>query len=252
MSRIVISLLLMINVSSLSAQQIADFSANYLVRYNNIQAAELKQTLETQTDGTRLYTSKMQAKGVFAYIKPDVVTETSLWQQNKDVIEPLHYQYERTGGKKDKYLSMDFDWGKQLVAIDDKKHPWQLKLQPETLDKLVYQIALMQDLKADKTSLDYTIADGGKLKTYNIGIIGEEVIETPLGKIKTIKFTRIKNIDKKRKTTLWCAPALNYLPVQIEHVEKHGTTYTAVLRRLKGLDTTDAFERKIPKKSFHK
>jgi hypothetical protein len=250
MQRIILSLLLMISVSNLSAQQITDFSANYLVRYNNIQAAELKQTLETQADGTRLYTSTMKAKGVFSYIKPDIITETSLWHLQNGEIQPLNYSYRRTGGKKEKQLTMRFDWTAMAVDIDDKKHPWQLDLRPKTLDKLVYQIALMQDLNEGKQHFDYTIADGGKLKTYNIGMIGEEVIETPLGKIETIKFTRIKNIDKKRKTTLWCAPALNYLPVKIEHVEKHGTTYTAFLRRLKGIDKTNAFKRKIQKPAF--
>ncbi len=244
MKRIVISLLLLLSSTSLTAQQIADFSANYSVKFNGIQAAELKQSLATNEDGTRLYSSTMQAKGVFSFIKPDVITETSLWQAESGEIQPLNYSYQRTGGKKEKQLTMLFDWSNMTVDIDDKKQPWTLKLQPHTLDKLVYQIALMQDLNEGKSQFDYTIADGGKLKTYNIGVIGEETITTPLGKITTVKFTRIKNVDKKRKTTLWCAPELNYLPVQIEHVEKDGTTYTAALRRLKGIDYSNAFTKK--------
>jgi hypothetical protein len=102
MRRIVTSLLLLLSSTSLTAQQIADFSTNYLVRFNGIQAAELKQTLETNEDGTRLYSSQMRAKGVFAYIKPDVITESSLWHLQNDQIQPLNYSYERTGGKKRK------------------------------------------------------------------------------------------------------------------------------------------------------
>ena len=234
----------------MAAQQIADFSANYLVRYNNIQAAELKQTLSTQEDGTRLYTSRTKAKGVFAYIKPDVISETSLWRLEDNVIQPLNYSYQRTGGKKEKLLTMLFDWSAMTVDIDDKKQPWTLNVKPNTLDKLVYQLALMRDLIEGKESFNYTIADGGKLKTYNIGIIGKETLKTPLGEVDTVKFTRIKNIDSKRKTILWCAPELNYLPVQIEHVEKDGTTYTAVLRRLRGMDSSGVFKNKVEEQPF--
>jgi hypothetical protein len=250
MRRIVTSLLLLLSSTSLTAQQIADFSANYLVRFNGIQAAELKQTLETNEDGTRLYSSQMRAKGVFAYIKPDVITESSLWHLQNDQIQPLNYSYERTGGKKEKQLTMLFDWSAMTVHIDDKKQPWTLKLKPNTLDKLVYQIALMRDLNKNKQKLDYTIADGGKLKIYNIGMVGEETLKTTLGEIDTIKFTRVKNVDSKRKTTLWCSPKLGYLPVQIEHVDKDGSTFTAVLRRLKGMDYSKAFKKTIEHKRF--
>jgi hypothetical protein len=152
--------------------------------------------------------------------------------------------------KKEKQLTMLFDWSAMTVHIDDKKQPWTLKLKPNTLDKLVYQIALMRDLNKNKQKLDYTIADGGKLKIYNIGMVGEETLKTTLGEIDTIKFTRVKNVDSKRKTTLWCSPKLGYLPVQIEHVDKDGSTFTAVLRRLKGMDYSKAFKKTIEHKRF--
>ena len=135
---------------------------------------------------------------------------------------------------------MDFDWQKNLVSIDDKKHPWQLELEPGTLDKLVYQISLMKDLKRGIKSIDYRIADGGKLKTYHITVLGKETITTPMGHIETIKLTRHREKPSDRETTLWCAPALNYLPVKLEHIEDD-TSFTAVLRRLKGIDTDTAF-----------
>ena len=128
------------------------------------------------------------------------------------------------------------------VFIDDKKKPWQLKIEQNTLDKLVYQLALMSDLADNKTLLNYRIADGGKLKDYKIKILDEEIITTPLGRINTIKLTRERVRSKGRETTLWCAPALNYLPVKLEHTEKGGSIFTAVLRRLKGIATEDAFK----------
>jgi hypothetical protein len=157
-----------------------------------------------------------------------------------DSVQPQLYRYRRTGGKKEKDLQLKFDWSHMLVNIDDKKHPWQLKVEANTLDKLVYQISLMRDLQSQQKQFVYLIADVGKLKTYHINILAEETITTPLGKIKTIRLTRERNKPKDRQTTLWCAPELHYLPVKLEHIED-GTRFTAMLKSLKGIDNPNAF-----------
>lgn len=225
----------------LAAQEIPDFSANYLVKLNGLQAGELKRNLSTNADGSRQFKSASKAKGVFSFFKPDLVEETSTWNFLGSQIRPQHYLYERTGGKKEKHMSLDFNWQTNQLSIDDKKQPWQLKLESGTLDKLVYQLALMSDLADEQTSFIYRIADGGKLKTYDIRIVEQEVITTPLGKIDTIKLIRYRDDKNKRQTILWCAPKLNYLPVKLEHTEKGGSVFTALLRKLKGMSTEDVF-----------
>jgi len=224
-----------------SAEPIPDFSANYLIRIEGVQAGELKRELETVDNGLRLFQSQTQAKGVFAFFKPEVVTETSLWSRQNDRILPQAYRYIREGGKKDKHMSLDFDWPNKRLYIDDKKKPWSLRLAQPTLDKLLYQLSLMSDLAAGKQRFHYMIADGGKLKRYDIQQIGQESISTPLGNIDTIKLIRKRDRPKDRQTTLWCAPGLHYLPVKLEHIEKDGTVFTAVLRRLKGIDGQNSF-----------
>jgi hypothetical protein len=94
----------------------------------------------------------------------------------------------------------------------------------------------MSDLAKDKQKFHYKIADGGKIKIYDITILGEEVITTPLGQFTAIKLLRKREGKKERKTTLWCAPSLNYLPVQLEHIEKDGTVFTATIKTLKGIE----------------
>jgi hypothetical protein len=240
MLRKVITFLLLMPLT-IAAQELPDFSANYQVMLNGIQAGDLKQRLSTNADGSRKFTSATQAQGLFAFFKPDLVEEISTWTMVDNKIQPRHYLYQRSGGKKDKYLKLDFNWQSQQLSIDDKNYPWQLALEPHTLDKLVYQLALMMDLDKGKNQYNYRIADGGKIKTYTIDVINEETVTTPLGKIKTIKLKRLRDETSKRQTVLWCAPALNYLPVKLEHTEKDGTVFTANLRRLKGISTDNIF-----------
>ncbi len=249
MNKFISILILTLSFHSSYANDIPDFSANYLVRLNGIQAGELKRSLITNSDNTRLFSSQSQAKGMFSFFKPDLVEESSTWVTQNNRIKPLSYLYQRTGGKKEKYMHLTFDWKRFILHIDDRIHPWSLKLTEPALDKLVYQIALMDDLASGKQTFSYQIADGGKIKTYDIRVIGKETISTPLGKIDTIVMTRERKRDNDRKTTLWCAPELYNLPVKLEHTEKSGARFTAVLRKLKGMDSSSAFESNTPSKS---
>ena len=228
------------------AYDIPDFSANYSINIDGIQAGQLKRTLSTQKDSSRIFKSETQAKGIFAFFKPDLVEETSIFKAENNSIIPQSYLYQRTKGKKDKYLKLNFDWANKQVHIDDKKHPWSLDIETKILDKLVYQLALMTDLAENKKQFNYQIADGGKIKIYNIIIIDHEVVTTPLGKIKTVKLMRQRDKASRRQTTLWCAPALDYLPVKLEHIEKDGAVFTAELRHLTGVQITDAFQPATP------
>lgn len=223
---------------SVMAKPLPDFEANYLVELNGIQAGELVQTLSSPTSDMRRLHTRTQARGVFAMFRSDVIEESSLWSYHQNKVRPYLYRYARTGGKKDKRLQLDFDWSANQVRIDDEEYPWELELQPATLDKMVYQLQIMHDLANGETDLDYLIADGGQLKTYEIIIEGTELIQTPLGTIKAIKLTRERDPESDRKTTLWCAPGLNYLPVKLEHVEKDNSRFTAILRQLKGMPLT--------------
>lgn len=221
------------------AQELDDYSAKYEIEMNGLQAGELTQQLETLTDGLHRFRSATKAKGVIAVFRRDTVKETSLWTVSRQQIKPRQYLYQRSGGKKDKYLRMDFDWRENSVHIDDKVHPWDLEIETGTLEKHIYQVQLRLDLlqNPEQNMFNYLIADGGRIKHYQIERLEQETITTPLGKIATVKFKRQRDrdSDKDRETTLWCAPELNYLPVKLEHIEKDGTKFTAVLRRIEGL-----------------
>ena len=242
MNKLALILICTFSPTCLFADPIPDFAANYSIHLNGIEAGELKRSLVTNNDGTRLFKSKTQAKGLFALLKPEVIIETSLWSGSEKLIKPLEYRYTRTGGRKNKHVALDFNWTTGQLYIDDAKRPWSLELENKTLDKLVYQLALMSDLEEKKVTFNYRIADGGKIKHYLITKMNQEVISTPMGKIEAIQLTRERSRPKDRKTTLWCAPALNYIPVMLEHIEKDGTIFTAKLRHLRGIGTDNAFE----------
>jgi hypothetical protein len=59
-------------------------------------------------------------------------------------------------------------------------------------------------------------------------VVGEETLELPAGTFDTVKITKLRS-NKKRETYIWCAPALNYLPVRIWQREKDDAEYLSEL-----------------------
>jgi len=196
----------------------------------------------TATDpGHYLYESRREPRGVLALLRGDIIVERSEGLRDaRDALRPLHYRYRRSGGSKDRKLSIDFAWNTATENILARGDRWRLSVPEGTLDKLIYVLALMRDLATGRTDLEYTIADGGKLKHYRFRRDGRERIETALGNYQTVRLQRIHHTNTTRATTLWFAPSLSYLPVRINHRDRHGTRISLGIEALTGIPHPDS------------
>jgi hypothetical protein len=207
------------------------FTAHYTLSKGIIDFGRTTRSLKLEKNGEYLFESDTEATGMFAWLLKGHIRERSYWRYKDGNVIPEKYIYERTGKKK-RHVELTFDWDKLTVINNINSDPWQMDIKPGTLDKLVYQVSLMLDLKQGKREFFYHIADGGKLKTYHIVTLGEEDVETPIGTFKTVKVTRA---DDKHTTILWCAEQLSYLPVKIEYSEDDDGPYTALIESLEGI-----------------
>ena len=214
-----------------------DFRASYTFTRNGMRVGEVKRSLRATSDGMYIYESVSEATGFMSLFINDKIIERSTWAYVKDKPQPLQYIYIRSGGKKKRNVKLSFDWAQGIVINTINNDPWQMPVPPDTQDKLVYQLTLMLDLRTGAKDLYYTIADGGKLKDYAFTVVGEETVDTPLGKLGAIK---IQRVDDKRNTTIWCAKALNYLPVRIEQDEKDNSRLTMLIKNVTGLPIAPA------------
>ena len=108
-----------------------------------------------------------------------------------------------------------------------------MKTQTGILDKLLYQLVIMIDLKAGYIPEKYVIADGGKIKEYTFEYIEDEIIKTPIGDLNTMKLSRYKK--NKQETFLWCAYDLDFLPVKVITKENDGRLSKAIIKSIEGL-----------------
>lgn len=210
------------------------FKASYTVASSGLTLGVLERSFGPQGQGRYFFRSQTHATGIVALFRGDKISETSIWRFEDHHIKPLEYVYDHDGGKKERHVKVTFDWHDGIIKNQVGGQSWKMDIVPGVLDKLVYQLALMLDLEAGRRNLTYTIADGGKIKTYTIDRIGQERVQTPLGDFDAVKLQRHKP-KSKRRTTLWCAPSLNYLPVKVEYEEKNGRITTAAIKSVKGL-----------------
>ncbi len=145
--------------------------------------------------------------------------ESKFTVDSKGQIKPSLYTDKRNVFGKSKIEQINFDW-KQNEAHsrrDDKEY--KFALEPGVLDDISYQLQLRIDVEKGRKDLSYRVADRKKLDTESFIIEGEETLDTPLGKLATVRVKLVRE-NKKRQTWIWLARDWNYLLVQLRQLEK--------------------------------
>ena len=210
------------------------FEATFLLEAAGTKVARTHWSLQPGTGGTFVSASRTEPIGVFSLIRNEVRVERSEWTREGHRLQPLAYRYTRTG-RKAREIEIRFDWETNVAFHDSSGTTWRLPVSPGTMDKFSYIFAMMRDLTRGERNFEYTIADGGRrLKHYLLTSIGEERIETALGTFDTTIIRRDRK-NSNRRTTLWCARELGFLPVKIVHLERDGSSLSLHIESLDGI-----------------
>lgn len=225
MLRAFLPLLLATFSALLHAQPLHPFQASYTADWKQLPfTGTAERSLRQRDDGHWELTFK-------ASMLVAGVSESSTLRLQDNQLQPLRYKYDRTGLGKPKKSRQNFDWHALQVSGKDKDGDYQLPLHAGILDKSSYQLALQRDVAQGESRLSYLVLDGNDLDTYDFRLLGDELIETPLGALNTVKVERVRDPGQNmRKTTLWFAKDWNYLLVQLNQVERDGKEYTIMLQ----------------------
>ena len=145
----------------------------------------------------------------------------------KNHLIPIEYQYHRKGIGKNRHTALRFDWPAQRVIDEIQSTPWAMTIPTGTLDKLSYQLQMRYELLTAYQrgqpwpTLAYQVVDGGELKTYRFEVLGEENVDTPIGRFSALKIARVRT-DSDRTTIFWLAPAYEFLLVRFLQEEQSG------------------------------
>lgn len=237
--KMIIPASVLILLASLSLSSTADivpheFDAVYDVYRSGMKVAKMQRSISRQADGDMMYRSETNVTGLASLFRNDRIIEQSIWQLKNGEVIPQIYEYQHTGTKKERNVVVEFNWEKNQIINSVNGDSWKMPGEKGMLDKLLYQYLMMQELQQGKTRFRYTVADGGKEKVYVFETAGEDIIDTPLGELRTIKVVRHRE-DSDRKSTFWSAPDMEYLPVKLENIDE-GVKTVVIINSLTGLN----------------
>jgi hypothetical protein len=212
--RFLLSLLFVFTATQLAAAELTVYSAEYSASANGLKAKATR-TLSQDDSGNYHLNNLLVAE--FAGVELASLNETSTFRLHASTPLPQSYSYSLTGlGHETK--SIVFDWDAGVAVSAEDSHSWELPLEPNTQDPLSYQAAVQLLLaEGGLTELTWPIASGNEIEIQQFRIDGEEVLETPAGRLNCIKLVRVR-ADETKSTTIWLAKDWAYLLTKIEQV----------------------------------
>lgn len=165
-------------------------------------------------------TQVAEASGIFSLIASGRHVQISQGEVTPAGLRPDSYWVQR-GQSADKTDSAQFDWQSLRLSFGSGGDTRSVRLPAGTQDLLsfLYQLALAPP-QAGSTQL--YITNGRKLDNYGYQTLGEEILEIPLGQIKTLHIEKLHQ-EGEENTEIWLATEYHYLPVKIRHTDKQGS-----------------------------
>lgn len=213
-----------------TAAPLAPFRAEYQVLRNGKELGKATLELRALDNGTWEFVNQTKGTaGMASALGVDIV-EKSIFHWRAGHPEGLSYRYAQTSTFKSRDRSVDFDWSRNSAQSRENNRTWSATLVAGAIDRNLVTLALMADVKAGTTALQYSVVDKDKLGDQRYANAGAETLSLPAGKMQAVRVER-QRTDSDRRTTSWFAAERGFLPVQIEQIEKNGETLTLRLSK---------------------
>ncbi len=188
-----------------------------------LQIGRAEHRWEFAEDGSYRLIGITETSGLAALFKPVRLQTESRGRMVAGGMQPDSYRTLKNG--KDANENADFDWATGAVTLsrDGSVRP----IAPGTQDilSLNYQLAYLGQLAEGST---LGVVTGKKYERYAIDSLGEEEIETPAGRFRTLHLRAMTD----SVTEIWIALDRQRLPVKIRFTDKKGESFEQVATEL--------------------
>lgn len=220
---ITLSMLLIPAVPARGAEPIGDFSYRYQLVRNGAVLGINRLQFKALPNGVWQFTSKAAGTEGLASLAGAGVDERSTLIAPRGQLELFSNRTETSVAWKKEVKSTSFDKASNAYIYRDHKATRKVAYQPGIIDRHTLTVALMSDLRSGKNkSFSYPALNKGKLDTFRFKLTGEEVLDTALGKLKTVRLERIRDTADGKTTRIWFAKERNYAPVKIQELDSKG------------------------------
>ena len=198
---------------------IAPFEVVYEVG-NHLMNAGTAQLSLTQDGDIWNYSLSTKPRGLLSLAGKGRIHEASsiriVESDGKLMIQPQTYSY-RQDEERRRAVDAVFNWDTKVITYLYRGEKSTETLDEPIIDRLSATLLMMNVLRHDFESLELLVFDTGRINPVAFTNEGNEILDTPLGNIDTIRVTNRNANGSSRETTTWFAPSLDYVPIKIEH-----------------------------------
>jgi hypothetical protein len=158
-------------------------------------------------------TSITEGTGLVKLVQPGKLVQISLGRITAAGLAPDDYWIQRGKPTPDKTTAAHFNYGLKIVTIGKMSEAVSVPLLDNSQDVLSVTFQLAQIVPFSGEKLLHVTAGKG-LKPYRVHVVGEEMLNTALGTLRTLHVARVKEGDED-PVDVWLASDYNYLPVKV-------------------------------------
>jgi hypothetical protein len=196
----------------------------YELKRNGSVMADVVDRLE-QANGSYALSEHWKGKGVYALMGK--AKRSSAGSLGAGGPRPREFVDERSGRDTQR---VSFDWQAQTITRRYKGDTRTESVPGDTQDRLSFLLALSFASRASQP-VSFHVADARGMSHHAYAPAGRERVATPAGEFEAIKVIR-QNDDPGESAQFWFAVSRGYLPVRILVVEKDGTRFEHLAKRI--------------------
>lgn len=185
----------------------------------NMQIGRAEQRWEFAEDGSYLLQAMTETSGLASLLKPMRIEQESRGHMVAAGLQPEFFKTLRNGV--DNKESAEFDWSTGQVHLSRDASVQSVTPGTQDILSLNYQLAYYGRL-AEGTTLG--VVTGKKYDRYALDSLGEEEIEVPAGRFRTLHL----RAQTETTTEIWIAIEQRGLPVKIRFTDKKGESFEQV------------------------
>ncbi|MCL2636649.1 MAG: DUF3108 domain-containing protein, partial [Betaproteobacteria bacterium] len=184
-----------------------------------LQVGRAEHHWEFAEDGSYLLRGVSETSGLAAFFRPGRLLLESRGRLVAGGLRPESFRSRRAGREAEE--GADFDWaaGQLTLLRDGSRH----RLTPGAQDilSLNYQLAYLGELAE---GVELGVATERKYERQQLDALGEEEIEVPAGRFRTLRLRALT----ESTTEIWIALDHGRLPVKIRFTDKKGDSFEQV------------------------
>ncbi len=196
---------------------LAPFEATYKVKMKGLRG-EMRMSL-SETEEAFAAASILEPRGLASLFAGGRIEEAARFTLSEGQLVPASYRSRDTISRDERSAQIDYDWSDERARGSDEDGIFDHPVDGTAFDRVTLQYALMLDLANGAERPAYSLVDGSRLKQLDVRIVGEKRIDVPYGEFDVV-VVQHQAQGSSRVMTLWCAPALGYLPIRIEQHRK--------------------------------